>query len=439
MAKQFNPHRYTRNRIGDWIDNNALAELKRDEKLLEQEKNVNLQRLRENHRMQEQIFRDGMTRLISEMTAQKKELEDKLDAEKERREIAERNLKEQIVQLVKQNGDLKGQVKELVHQLNKFVEEKRHNAQIAKKYTQEAIAQYQKIKSNQICIKFSGDKLIKVENLMSRLNAPNLSSEAQQAIAITILSDIFELKHHAERENKKFLAKYSSIKEKVDVFWTSLNVVFYFDNEFPLDMDHWTNNQFTDLYQATEQLLSRIEKGIYAVDYQIAQIKEDEVFLDSLKSQKELLIKQAKSRVLLSRKLVKFGQMAIGCLTEKEKFSEHICKFENDDDRGILVVELVREWDKKKLTLLFSPESAIPSAPLCIFRQGGFMNADEYQAFCKGIYDSLKKAGIVITFNDPKFQLLKYEDETFVLGGNQLCENLQNIISLTYKHKKGYE
>lgn len=434
MANHYRPEVYTNNRIGDWIDNSALRELRRDEDALLGEKEINVQKLLENHKKQERIYREGISQLILAMDTQKKELELKFADELERREKEIKRIKAQIVELVHKNEALSERAQELVLELNKINQQRMHSARIADQYHQLAVSKYQEIVSNVTCVKFSKEKIDRLNDMIYRLNSPELSPEVRQAIAITVLSDINEVIHRSEREYGKFITKYELLVKHITDFIFSLNETFFLDDDenTTLDIDHWTNNAFIELMANAETLKSHIDSGVNAIDYQIPQIREDEDYLKHLIEQRDELIAQAKLKAIRSHQVIETGKILQNTLVINEKFSPHSFQFEFNDDRGILVVELVRNVDKKKLTFLFFQDSKTPFSPLCIVRQGSYVNASAYKEFCDGIKKLLRNVGIFISFSDANQNCPLYEEETFTPDNGQICNNIRSLYEATF-------
>ena len=336
-------------------------------------------------------------------------------------------IEKQVAELAKEVNKNTERINNLIKELNA---EKARIGELARTACNEVIERYNSIVQGRVCSKFCYYKLRGLERVISKFGESNLTADALYALAIDALGIIAEIESQSELEWKKFHPIYDSFKTDVSEFVDTLEKckeikLDDWDDEI-IDLDFWTDNQFSKLADNAEQLYQRTLTGEFAPDYVLSDIKIDRDSLAQLSESLDGLIVEAKKRASHALHRQTLALSAEDCLNA-HCFLTTIFQFEECDQRKSFIAELERSIDEVKITLVFTPEGRDEEA-WCFIQHNQYIDPNRYEVLVKEIMLSLKnKCGIFCIQKDNLLLDYDYNDNALTIDGT-LNESINNVI-----------
>lgn len=358
------------------------------------------------------------------------------EQEKTRSEVS--RIKLEISSLEERTNVLAQEVNDNTIRLNEFIEqinkERERTRQLAISACNAAVDKFNEMVSNPIYLKFCYYKIKGVGFSLSKLNEPNMPIDTQYAIALNVLSRLVEIKSLSEVEWDKFIPAYESLHKEIDIFKQKLDkcreVILedYPDNE--IDLDFWSDNGYTTLFENTKRFVNRIESGRDAHGYLVPEVKLDNKMLQMFDSQLQTMVANAKEKARHSFRREEAGTDSLHRLKDYG-FEKSICQFESGDERRPYVVEMVRKSDEWKVTLVFASEIQDRRAH-CIIMHNNFIDPNMYMEFVTNIVTTLQNDCHLQCIMPDGYALMdtnyNYDEDVLKTDGN-LNDKIQLIIN----------
>lgn len=352
--------RYTRNNIdcGNiiWMGDeeyrammNRISELKRQSVASRDVVNMfenQIRRLIEDNKRMKQYIRNTERSIEQERK--------RIIQETERQYLRYSNQINHLEESLKQANEDLDRIQDQIAQENKL---RLQHKELAHKYYAEAVDEFNAICNDPYFIKFKTPELDRIRHQFSTMEKDDIADDTISGLAIQILGDIEMLKIQVAREKGKFEVEYLKALDclnKLEAVIKTFRNELFFDDERQnkVDLDFWTGGRFEKLEQSVEHMHCHLERDRMADNYLIPEIKEDLATLNRLDKTTDQLVEEAYKLSDMSEMVEWMAELA--CQTLAQNFWYVVVNrgFENDDPRGIYVVQ-ARNYDNDSLLELF--------------------------------------------------------------------------------------
>lgn len=309
------------------------------------------------------VFEAQIRRLIEDNKKMKKyirETERFADRERERiiRETEQRYLRmsgeiDRLEESVRQADRELDRVRKLVEHENGL---RLQHRELAQKYYNEAVEEFNAICNEPYYVKFHADDLDRIRQQFSKMRE-DIADDTVSGLGIQILGDVEKMKIQVTREKARFEVEYLKAlhaQDKLEAAIRTYRNELYFDEERKnkVDLDFWTGGRFGQLEQSAEYMRLHLERDRMAGDYLIPEIRSDIARIGELDRTMDSLVEETFRLSDMSEMVEWMGDVACQTLAQKFWYALVNRGFENDDPRGIYVVQ-ARNYDNNTLLELF--------------------------------------------------------------------------------------
>lgn len=396
----WNPHDYDY----VWLENGAAKELDKELKYFEEHPTIaSPEKLTELlHKIIQAWDSDrvGYKQSIQQILTKYDNLVEKM---KERERIYSR-LKRAIKNLRSHLDEMEETQRELDVKIEEIKQNRKLNRELALRYRNEAVDAYNNVADDRYCIKFERAKIEKLRQLLDDMGDKPLAYEAQQALAIQVLTDVQAIQKNVTRKKAEFLTALLLVKPEAEHIieqfeqWRD-NTYFDEAKQNKVDMDYWSDNDFSEVMRNATTIYERIQKGEFMEGYEIDQLQDDFENLQKIKEQGEEIVQGVFNRCKVSEECQQLAEIAAQILYEEFHFELKALGYDGNDKRHAYVIEMGNHCTNRRIRLVFSPVTQTQSVIYYQISLGDYEDEKSFEKFEEQLLYQLRENGIVFSIN----------------------------------------
>ena len=387
-----------------WVENGALEELERELKYYE--KHPTIASPEELTKLLNKIIkawdndRKDYGRYIQRILEEYDNLVEKM----KEREAVYSQLKESINHLRSQLNEMEETQRELDVKIEEIKQNRKLNRELALRYRNEAVDAYNNVADDRYCIKFERAKIEKLRQLLNDMGEKPLAYEAQQALAIQVLTDVQAIQKNVTRKKAEFLTALLLVKPEAEHIieqfeqWRD-NTYFDEAKQNKVDMDYWSDDEFSQVMRNATTIYERIQKGEFMEGYEIDQLQDDFENLQKIKEQGEEIVQGVFNRCKVSEECQQLAEIAAQILYEEFHFELKALGYDGNDKRHAYVIEMENHCTNRRIRLVFSPVSQTQSVIYHQISLGDYEDEKSFENFEQQLQYQLSENGIVFSIN----------------------------------------
>ena len=343
-----------------WINNDVYARMNRElEELRRNPKKADTAKLL---RLVSEMYRswseerERFKSLWNELVDEYNRLLKEIDAKGEEIERLNRvllRLNEQIEETIKKQNELQEQINEIQRDRNA-------NAELARKYLNEAIEAYNLIVNNPFYHKYANEDVEALNFIFRRVESTSLDAAAVQGIAVESLGKLYAMNKRVIRKRTEFELFYAIVlnealelrKQYAD--WCN-NTYFDPENRHQADMAYWSRGLFTEYMGNVDEICHELENAPVNPDIRIEELRKMQGQLGELRKYGEITVNNVLALSLMSEKIEALANITAIIMVEDFFFKAIYLGFNNADKRSSYVVQLNNYASGIRLQFEFSP------------------------------------------------------------------------------------
>ena len=262
----------------------------------------------------------------------------------------------------------------------------------------ETLVQYQR---------FASEKQMSIQERLAKLSAKEMAPSAMQIMTTSVLTDIYLMDLEVAREQAEFDNDWAEAKRILETTIAQLKSAKsenYAEIGNPetelLDIDYWTNGEFSVLLSNLESLNQTLSVGYNNSSYSKETLMADLKRIKELELAKETLIKYARQEYNQSLMRENQALAAMDILIEDHQFSLVGKGFEGNDRREAYIIRMCRHTDNAEIEIIVSPTVKVGEYNL-YFRLDTKTYSDEsvVRSITEALANDFKEAGLKIDVN----------------------------------------